>query len=432
MIWLDNIMKRYKIVDETTAASMLKETFADCTLGSYVGSGAQASVYRCKTADGREEVLKCIDIKKAALLSAGHEDAEQEEAMRMGAETEIDLLKLLAGRNHAVQLIGEAHDHERRFYVLRMQMLTPLNDYLKIARKQTSMAKLAARIAFDVALGLQDMVNIGFVHRDVKPENICALVQEDHVSFMLCDFGSSSPIGEIPTFGSKTPDYAPPEAESLQKPTDRYDVYSLGVLMENLLKDEPCPETLSKLVRACKARLPEDRPSLQQICKVLGNYLLHSKAGKAAEAARAPRSGGKNKNLRTMGDALRLLTAKPDEETKCKVLDFADTLDEGRRSFLHALLAESPSGQIFALRDAAASGYTLAEHYYGLALLQQAQLATDRRLAEKLRRAGMEWLEVAAKNKYYPAKVILDKIRCGKEPPADYENVKIIAFSAAL
>lgn len=416
-------MKRYQIVGRQDAEVMLQEAFPECTLGDYITSGAQGSVYLCTSPTG-QEVVKFMDLSKAVLASAGRPDPLLREAMSAGAENEIRLLGRLAGRSqHTVQLIAEAHDQNR--YVVRLQMLTPLGEYLKIARRKASMAQIVLQLASDLAQGLLDLRAIGYVHRDVKPENVCVLVTDQTAGFMLCDFGSASPLNEAAAFGSKTAPYAPPEADAPAKLTDRYDVYSLGVLMEQLLGREPCPQALTTLIKACKAPVPEDRPSLGQVQKTLG--LLMQAAPKAAPAK--PRS---KEELHSLKDALTLWSMKgPAAQPVLLAFSNSSALSQGQRTFLHAVIAAQPEGRLYALRLGTAEGYLPSMHYYGLALCCQAKRCRDPQQARKLKAAGMQWLELAAAKKFYPSKAALNALR-GQPYPADYAKLQAIALRAAL
>lgn len=420
-------MKRYKIVGEETAKAMLKEAFPDCVLGEYVCSGAQGSVYRCTSPSG-EEVVKFIDLEKAVLAAAGRPNPELAAAMRAGAMNEINVLKQLVGRSeHTVQLIAEAHDRDLNFIVLRQQMLTPLEEYLRAARRDTSMAKIVLQLGCDLCSALRDLAALNYAHRDVKPENICVLVTEDRVTFCLCDFGSCSLLNKIPAFGSKTVPYAPPEADSVVKLTDHYDVYSVGVLMETLLRREPCPAELSRVIEACKEPLPEDRPSLQQVQKVLAQLLRT-----ATKECRAESQARSKNELRSLKDALRLWCVKG-AAAQLTLLRFADSgmLSEGQRSFLHAVMSARPSGRLYALRLGAAEHYLPAMHYYGISLIRQSKRCKDGWQSQKLQDAGRQWLEQAAAQKFYPSKMALEALN-GKHYPADYAKLQTIALQAAL
>ncbi len=79
-----------------------------------------------------------------------------------------------------------------------------------------------------VAEGLQAMHKHGYVHADIKPNNIL-LTSEGGVK--IIDFGQSCPVGHIKKRIQGTPDYIAPEQVALAPLDQRTDVYNLGATM---------------------------------------------------------------------------------------------------------------------------------------------------------------------------------------------------------
>jgi len=96
----------------------------------------------------------------------------------------------------------------------------------------------ALRIASLVGEGLQYMHERNFIHRDIKPDNI--MLCRDH-TIRIMDFGLAAPIaGRLdlladltPVFG--TPQYMAPEQVKRSRSDARADIYSLGVILYEML-----------------------------------------------------------------------------------------------------------------------------------------------------------------------------------------------------
>jgi serine/threonine-protein kinase len=106
--------------------------------------------------------------------------------------------------------------------------------------------KLPVERAVSITLGICDALDYmhkhGVVHRDLKPENIM-VGAEDRVK--IIDFGIAMKedarrityAGPSPTLG--TPDYISPEQVKGQRGDQRSDIYSLGVMLYEMLTGRP-------------------------------------------------------------------------------------------------------------------------------------------------------------------------------------------------
>ncbi|HKU36585.1 MAG TPA: serine/threonine-protein kinase, partial [Polyangiales bacterium] len=114
----------------------------------------------------------------------------------------------------------------------------------------------------------------GYVHRDVKPENLMYVVREDgSESTMLLDFGivglvtaqAARLTAEGSVFG--TPAYLAPEAIQGDMPDRRGDVYALATVAFELLAGR-APFEADNPLRILPMKVMEDAPRMRAVCNI--------------------------------------------------------------------------------------------------------------------------------------------------------------------
>ncbi len=130
----------------------------------------------------------------------------------------------------------------RKFF--RVHAISLLMEYIDA---QTLDARLpqnqiqVIKIFLQVARGLAHMHGRGFVHADIKPNNI--LVSElDEVK--IIDLGQACPIGTVKKRIQGTPGYMAPEQAHRDAVTPQTDIYNLGATMYWVLLREVIPTAL--------------------------------------------------------------------------------------------------------------------------------------------------------------------------------------------
>lgn len=174
----------------------------------------------------------------------------------------------------------------------------------------------AVTIFHQVAQGLRHMHAKGFVHADMKPNNVIICTGPNA---KIIDLGQSCPSGTVKKRIQGTPDYIAPEQVHRRPITERTDVYNLGATMywtltgrhiptalpkgdalvsriDDELMDKPVPilelnprihPKLAQLVMKCVEIRPEDRPESMaavsdQLELILG--ILRAKVNQSREA----------------------------------------------------------------------------------------------------------------------------------------------------
>jgi serine/threonine-protein kinase len=161
--------------------------------------------------------------------------------------------EVLSKINESEYIVGYV-EHGRQGGTLYMVM-----DYIEAANLKELFAQHdpiltenVAQILIDMAMGLTQVHESGFMHLDFKPENV--LVTRNG-NVRLIDFDLAQPIPEKPKKMSKnpgTPGYMAPE-QLLQNPIDpRADIFAYGVAAYELLTNKkPFPgETPSEILAA--------------------------------------------------------------------------------------------------------------------------------------------------------------------------------------
>ena len=198
------------------------------TLGGYriieqIGMGGMATVYRAYHATmDRYVAVKVLP-----------EQMSQDESFRRCFEQEV---KVVACLEHAYIL--PVHDYgeaEGRLYlVMRYIEAGTLKD--RLARGPLDLAEVS-RIIRQVGRALEYAHRMGVVHRDVKPSNVLVDAQGD---CYLTDFGlarmlEASAQLTAPGVGVGTSAYMSPEQGRGERVDVRSDVYSLGVMLYEMV-----------------------------------------------------------------------------------------------------------------------------------------------------------------------------------------------------
>lgn len=210
-------------------------------VGQVLGRGGQAAVYKLAFADGHSEALKVID------TSVYRDPARRKDANRRGRSEIHHHKQLSAKTDTVVKFYDSASSCERgqdapMCFLLRMELLTPLDPKNLAALDPANREKAVLQIMRDVLEGLCQTEDAGIVHRDVKCENI--LLRYDPATgqsrFVLSDFGLARPFHTrtdrsfFTVCGSR--DHISPEIIRRGKLiAGRSDIYSAGVMLFHLL-----------------------------------------------------------------------------------------------------------------------------------------------------------------------------------------------------
>jgi serine/threonine protein kinase/tetratricopeptide (TPR) repeat protein len=230
-----------------------------------LGGGGMGKVYRAlDTKVGEEIALKLIKPEIAA-----------DRATIERFKNELKIARKIVHKN-----VGRVYDlnEERGSYYFTMEYVRGEDLKAFIQTSGQMAVGTSLRIARQVAEGLAEAHELGIVHRDLKPSNIMI---DRHGNARIMDFGIARLTGTKGVTGGNvmigTPEYMSPEQVEGKEAGFASDIYSLGVLLFEMLTGRVPFEgetALSVAVKQKSEAPPDPRTLNPQISEDLDRVIL--------------------------------------------------------------------------------------------------------------------------------------------------------------
>lgn len=198
-----------------------QEKFGRFYLRELLNSGGMADIWLVTDGRGKPYALRRLKRELRFNFSARRRFSHGNE-----------VLSKLTDSDHIVGYVEHGSDY------LLMNYVEAENLKILFARHDPVLVENVAQILIDMATGLADMHQSGYMHLDFKPENI--LVSRNG-AVRLIDFDLAQPIPEKPVRLAKnsgTPGYMAPEQLKREPLDGRADIFAFGVSAYELLTNK--------------------------------------------------------------------------------------------------------------------------------------------------------------------------------------------------
>jgi serine/threonine protein kinase len=147
---------------------------------------------------------------------------------------------------HIVKVLDFQRDAVAETWILVMEFLDGEELRYALKREKTLPPERLVRMMSQVAIGLDEAHARGFIHRDLKPDNVFLVGTREGDVVKLLDFGSAKDTGnsskkKLTVLGTTigSPYYmAPEQAQGLETIDPRADVFALGAVVYECLTGE--------------------------------------------------------------------------------------------------------------------------------------------------------------------------------------------------
>lgn len=203
-------------------------------LGERLGQGGMGTVYCAR----HLFMDKDVAVKVLRRELAHDEEAASRFLREARSASRLD-------HEHCIRVtdFGEINDYKpERLFFLVMELLVG-ESLGKVVRRGRIPPARASAFALCIARALSHAHEQGVIHRDLKPDNVFLQRRRDHEIVKVLDFGLAKIVGDLSSVSSitragvvfGTPEYMAPEQAQSNPVDERIDIYSLGVILYQLL-----------------------------------------------------------------------------------------------------------------------------------------------------------------------------------------------------
>ncbi len=199
---------------------------------SQLGVGAASAIYLVQ------------DPRTKQIWALKHVEKEEPKDQRFLDQAEAEYGVAQALDHPAIRKIEKVIKKRARLFTVRdLYLVMEYVDGVSLDVKQPATSDQAAHIFHQVADAMAHMHSRGYVHADMKPNNV--VVSAEGVAKII-DLGQSCKSGTVKPRIQGTPDYIAPEQVHRRAITPKTDIYNLGATMYWVFTRKHIPTALAK------------------------------------------------------------------------------------------------------------------------------------------------------------------------------------------
>ena len=284
-----------------------------------IGAGGMGEVYRAYRAD--DEYRKEVALK---VVQGGQNSA----FVISRFKNERQILATLEHANIARLLDGGTSEDGTPYLVMELVEGQPITEYCEANRLSV---RDRLRIFMQVCAAVQYAHQRLIIHRDIKPSNI--LVTRDGTPKLLdfgiakildTDIGSGKPYQTVTMFRALTPQYASPEQVRGEAITTASDVYSLGVVLYELLTGKSPYQHAENYQDTARAVCDVEPPKPSTVQRLGDSSSLNSNSGFFARTREFLSDGAGSELKRDLDNIVLMALRKEPQRRYVSVEQFAE------------------------------------------------------------------------------------------------------------
>lgn len=294
-------------IDYEEENPLIGQNIGEYIIEKELGYGGMGAVYLANRADGKFEQRVALKLLKREMNTA---------ALRRRFQIEREILATLEHPNIARLLNAGTTEDKIPYIAMEYVEGLPIDDYCnKHDLDLNQRLNLFRKVCSAVDFAHRNLV----VHRDLKPSNI--LVTEDGTPKLL-DFGISKILSEdfsqinkatVTNMGVMTPSYASPEQLKNKSVTTATDIYSLGVILYEILCGHRPFEDKEDDIKQIYNAVIENEPPLPSA--IINTFSKKFKEITEAKTEIKESEKSETRNVKNNTDSNQAFITKPNKNT---------------------------------------------------------------------------------------------------------------------